>query len=140
MKEASAAPAKRIRWGWVVFVLLVLALIVLMVVHLLRSKPAKQGTPAQVVTVSAAQLGDMPETLDALGTVTPYATVTVLPQLSGYLTQVAYREGQDVQKGQLMPRSIRASIKSPSNRPRRNSPRIKRRSIKHAPIWPATHN
>lgn len=102
MKEASAAPAKRIRWGWVVFVLLVLALIVLMVVHLLRSKPAKQGTPAQVVTVSAAQLGDMPETLDALGTVTPYATVTVLPQLSGYLTQVAYREGQDVQKGQLI--------------------------------------
>ena len=44
----------------------------------------------------------MPETLSELGTVTPVATVTVLPQLSGYLTAVGYREGQDVQKGQFL--------------------------------------
>ena len=30
------------------------------------------------------------------------ATVTVLPQLSGYLTEVGYREGQDVTKGQFL--------------------------------------
>jgi multidrug efflux system membrane fusion protein len=34
--------------------------------------------------------------------VTPTATVTVLPQLSGYLTQVGYREGEDVTKGQFL--------------------------------------
>ena len=28
--------------------------------------------------------------------------MTVLPQLSGYLTAVGYREGQDVQKGQFL--------------------------------------
>lgn len=44
----------------------------------------------------------MPETLSELGTVTPTATVTVLPQLSGYLTAVGYREGQDVEKGQFL--------------------------------------
>ena len=44
----------------------------------------------------------MPETLSELGTVTPLATVTVLPQLSGYLTEVGYKEGQDVAKGQFL--------------------------------------
>jgi multidrug efflux system membrane fusion protein len=44
----------------------------------------------------------MPETLMELGTVTPNATVTVLPQLSGYLTEVGYREGQEVAKGQFL--------------------------------------
>jgi multidrug efflux system membrane fusion protein len=40
--------------------------------------------------------------LDELGTVTPVATVTVLPQLSGYLTQVAFTEGEDVAQGQFL--------------------------------------
>jgi multidrug efflux system membrane fusion protein len=44
----------------------------------------------------------MPQILNSLGTVTPLATVTVLPQLSGYLTEVAYQEGQDVKKGQFL--------------------------------------
>ena len=44
----------------------------------------------------------MPETLSALGTVTPVATATVLPQLSGYLTAVGYRGGRDVAKGQFL--------------------------------------
>jgi multidrug efflux system membrane fusion protein len=54
------------------------------------------------VTTATATLGSMPETLSELGTVTPVATVTVLPQLSGYLTAVGYHEGQDVQKGQFL--------------------------------------
>ena len=52
--------------------------------------------------VAKAVLGDMPETLSELGTVAPLATVTVLPQLSGYLTEVGYKEGQDVKKGQFL--------------------------------------
>jgi multidrug efflux system membrane fusion protein len=44
----------------------------------------------------------MPVTLNELGTVTPIATVTVLPQLSGYLTEVAFQEGQEVKKGQFL--------------------------------------
>jgi membrane fusion protein, multidrug efflux system len=54
------------------------------------------------VAVATATLGSMPVILNELGTVTPIATVTVLPQLSGYLTAVGYREGQDVQKGQFL--------------------------------------
>ena len=44
----------------------------------------------------------MPETLSELGPVTPIATVNVLPQLSGYLTAVGYKEGEDVVKGQFL--------------------------------------
>jgi multidrug efflux system membrane fusion protein len=44
----------------------------------------------------------MPEPLTELGTVAPVATVTVLPQLSGYLTEVGYREGEDVAQGQFL--------------------------------------
>jgi multidrug efflux system membrane fusion protein len=44
----------------------------------------------------------MPEVLDELGTVTPITTVTVLPQISGYITQVAFTEGQSVTAGQFL--------------------------------------
>lgn len=46
--------------------------------------------------------GSMPVVLDELGTVTPIATVTVVPQLSGYLTQVAFTQGEDVTKGEFL--------------------------------------
>ena len=77
-------------------------LLVLMLVHLFERKPAARGGAPQVVKVAHATRGDMPETLAELGTVTPIATVTVLPQLSGYLTEVGYKEGQDVAKGQFL--------------------------------------
>jgi multidrug efflux system membrane fusion protein len=56
----------------------------------------------QAVGVAKAVAGSMPVTLDELGTVTPTATVTVLPQLSGYLTQVAFTEGETVTAGQFL--------------------------------------
>jgi multidrug efflux system membrane fusion protein len=77
-------------------------LVILIVIHLLTRKAPAKGSPPQVVKVAQATSGAMPETLTELGTVTPIATVTVLPQLSGYLTQVGYREGQDVAKGQFL--------------------------------------
>jgi multidrug efflux system membrane fusion protein len=57
---------------------------------------------AQAVGVAKAVAGAMPVTLDELGTVTPTATVTVLPQISGYLTQVAFTEGEIVTAGQFL--------------------------------------
>ena len=68
-------------------------LLILVLVHLFERKPTAHGGTAQVVKVAKAVRGDMPETLSELGTVTPIATVTVLPQLSGYLTEVGYQGG-----------------------------------------------
>ena len=92
----------RRKTGLLVVGVIVLATIILITVRLLGGKSHQRETPAQVVTATAATLGDMPEILDELGTVTPTDTVTVLPQLSGYLTEVAYKEGQDVSKGQFL--------------------------------------
>jgi multidrug efflux system membrane fusion protein len=78
------------------------ALLIVVLVHLVARKPPAHGAAPQVVNVARASSGDMPETLTELGTVSPTATVTVLPQLSGYLTEVGYREGQDVAKGQFL--------------------------------------
>ena len=102
MSETVSPPPKRSRRGLIIFAVIVLVLVALVVVHLLtRKKPAREN-PAIVVTVAQATLGSMPVTLSELGTVTPIATVTVLPQLSGYLTEVGYHEGQEVQKGQFL--------------------------------------
>src|SRR5580704_16996077 len=79
-----------------------LLLLVLVLWHIFAGKKPKTGTPPQVVSTATATLGSMPEILTELGTVTPIATVNVLPQLSGYLTAVGYKEGEDVAKGQFL--------------------------------------
>src|SRR5260370_30998534 len=56
------------------------------------------GAPAPV-GVAPRQQGDMPVTLSQLGTVTPLAMVTVKTQISGYLMQCAFKEGQRRNQG-----------------------------------------
>src|SRR5579863_2116161 len=56
----------------------------------------------QSVGASTVVTNNVPVIVNALGTVTPIATVTVQSQISGYLTKVAFTEGDTVQKGQLL--------------------------------------
>jgi multidrug efflux system membrane fusion protein len=98
---ATGHPPRKRRGMWIA-ILVVAVLVIVVIFHLLNGKKARVGTPAQVVSAATATLGSMPETLSELGTVTPIATVNVLPQLSGYLTAVGYQEGQDVTKGQFL--------------------------------------
>ncbi|HET8612221.1 MAG TPA: efflux RND transporter periplasmic adaptor subunit [Sphingomonas sp.] len=71
------------------------------------------NAPATVGTAKATN-ADLPVTLEALGTVTPAATVTVRPQVSGTITQILFREGQMVKKGQpivvIDPRPYQAAL------------------------------
>jgi membrane fusion protein, multidrug efflux system len=90
------------RTRWLIAAGIAILIILILVRVLLGSKQPTRGPAPQVVNVAQAVRGDMPETLSELGTVTPLATITVLPQLSGYLTQVGYQEGQDVTKGQFL--------------------------------------
>jgi membrane fusion protein, multidrug efflux system len=72
------------------------------------------GAPAPAVAVATARSEDVPVLLEALGTVTPYSTVTLRSQISGYLVSVAATEGQIIHKGdflaQVDERPYRASL------------------------------
>lgn len=61
----------------------------------------QSGGPTPVGT-ARVEKGDVPIVLNALGTVTPLATVTVKTQISGQLIEVAFKEGQLVRKGDFL--------------------------------------
>lgn len=54
------------------------------------------------VGVAIASKGNIDITLDALGTVTPLADVTIRTQISGQLTEVAFKKGQAVQESDYL--------------------------------------
>ncbi|MBC7434725.1 MAG: efflux RND transporter periplasmic adaptor subunit [Bdellovibrionales bacterium] len=60
------------------------------------------GRGALTVGVATAEKSDIPIVLEALGTVTPQATVRVRAQVSGTLQQLMFKEGQMVKKGDLL--------------------------------------
>ena len=66
------------------------------------------------VRLAEAKLGEFPVELKALGTVTAYNTVNVLPRVDGQLVKVLFEEGQQVKAGQVLvqidPRPYRAAL------------------------------
>jgi multidrug efflux system membrane fusion protein len=101
---------------WIGVVLLVLAALAWWV----HERPARKapggrfGQGTSPVVPATAQTGDVDITYDALGTVTALATVTVNTQIAGQLVDVAFKEGQDVNKGdylaQIDPRPYQATL------------------------------
>ena len=67
-------------------------------------KPEKksEGRPAVPVTVAAVIQKNMPVQLEAVGVVEAYSTVSVRTQVTGVITQAHFKEGQDVQQGDLL--------------------------------------
>jgi multidrug efflux system membrane fusion protein len=70
--------------------------------------------PPQTVRVGPVITGEMPLTIDALGTVTPFETVTIRTQIAGKLQSVGFTEGQTVKQGdfiaQIDPRPYEAAL------------------------------
>jgi membrane fusion protein, multidrug efflux system len=61
-----------------------------------------RGSGVIPVVAARARKGDIGVYFTGLGAVTPIYTVTVKSQISGYLMQVLYQEGQIVHKGDLL--------------------------------------
>ncbi len=120
--EAVSRPTRRLRpFFWL---LLVVAIVAAVVGYFARPEiqpkgggRAQSGGPVPA-WVAAVQKGDMPVMLSQLGTVTPLTTVTVKTQISGYLTEIAFREGQMVKKGdflaQIDPRPYQVALEQAS--------------------------
>ena len=108
LENPPVKPRRRL-WPWVIPAVLIVGLVVWQKPWVGTTKPAATGTARggppggpQAVGVAVVTTGDMPVVLTGLGTVTPLASVTVRSQLSGYLTAVTFREGQMVQKGDVL--------------------------------------
>jgi multidrug efflux system membrane fusion protein len=97
---------------WIVPVLLVLLAIFLLLhfcggSHSTSGKSAKKGAAGAsgrgpqgaAITVGQSKTGNMNIYVDALGTVTPIATVTLYSQITGRVMAVYYKEGQMVKEG-----------------------------------------
>ena len=88
-------------------VIVTVALLGVVLVRTSRSPaaaPARNSSspPAVPVSVATVTRTDLPIRLSALGSVVAFNTVTVRPRVDGQLMRVLFREGQFVQKGELL--------------------------------------
>ena len=106
---AEPAPVRPRRRG----VWIAVGLVVLIAAAIAISRSGKSSSKAQAaararaqasipVVVADAATADFPVYLTGLGTVTPLATVTVRSRVDGQLLSVGFREGQLVQKGDVL--------------------------------------
>jgi multidrug efflux system membrane fusion protein len=103
--------ARKSRRGWIVGALIVVAVAAVTVYSLSGDKPHTRGGrgrggaegPVPVLAV-ASKRADVPVYLDAVGTVRALNTVTVRSQVDGKLIDIAFNEGQDVKKGDVLAR------------------------------------
>ena len=108
-------PGRRLLWISVL-ALLILAGVVWWVRQASAPQPGgngRNGAPMSIVPEAVGK-GDVGINIDALGTVTSLATVTIKSQISGYLMKIDFKEGDDVKKGDLIaeidPRPYEATL------------------------------
>jgi multidrug efflux system membrane fusion protein len=103
---AKQAPPRRRGWGGRILIGLILIIAAGAAWWMYpRSQPANpRGGRFGVPPVATATVtsGDINVTINALGTVTSLATITIKSQISGQLFAVNYTEGQIVKKGDLL--------------------------------------
>ncbi len=79
----------------------------------LRPKVVEKPTPVAVDVVPVRR-ADVPVYLEGLGTVQAFYTVTVTARVDGQIDKVAFKEGEDVRKGDLLvqidPRPYQAAL------------------------------
>ncbi|QQP97090.1 efflux RND transporter periplasmic adaptor subunit [Lysobacter enzymogenes] len=108
---APPPPAAAVRDSWprrhrgVLLTLLGVAALLALAWWLVHGRAANERgnrRPTATVGIAVARAGSIPITLEALGTVTPLATATVRPQVSGNIVEIAFKEGQTVRQGEVL--------------------------------------
>ncbi len=106
-------------WVWVAGALLLAMIGYWLLVRNSAARSASQassamGHQAVPVTVAPATQGEFSRYITALGSVTPYYTVTVKTRVDGQLDTVNFKEGQMVAEGELLaqvdPRPFQAAL------------------------------
>jgi membrane fusion protein, multidrug efflux system len=107
---STSSISARTNWKWA-FGLLCLACLAVVAAGVMwkiasgaatAAAPARPAAPAISVVAAHARTGDKGVYLTGLGTVTALTTVTVRTRVDGEIVTVAFREGQLVQRGDLL--------------------------------------
>jgi membrane fusion protein, multidrug efflux system len=107
--QPKTSPARGgVAWRVVLTTILVLLLLA-GIVWWTRQQGAQQepngrrnAAPPMSIVPETVTKGDIGINLNALGTVTSLGTVTIRSQISGYLTRIVFKEGDEVKKGDLI--------------------------------------
>jgi len=67
-----------------------------------KPTPGAKGQMVKSVEVVEAKSGDISSTLNATGAIEPDASITVISQVEGELTSFPFKEGDDVNRGQVI--------------------------------------
>jgi membrane fusion protein, multidrug efflux system len=102
--ERPTAPPRARRQSYVRAALAAaaLALLVYLAWNWAPTNKSRERAAPQTVGIATIAKGEIRVFAVGLGTVTPLATVNVVTQISGQLTQVAFHEGQIVKKGEFL--------------------------------------
>jgi multidrug efflux system membrane fusion protein len=67
-----------------------------------KDEPAAKAAPAVPVKIAAVVRRDMPVTIRAVGTVTPFQTVAIKSRIDSQIMDVKFHDGDDVKKGDTL--------------------------------------
>lgn len=123
-RHEESGGKKKTYWAWIAVFLVVGLIVVWALYHHDEGKSAQPSQAASggrrgvsgpiTITTATAQKGDIGVYLDAIGTVTALYTDSITAQVTGVITAVHYREGQEVKKGDPLididPRPYEATV------------------------------
>jgi len=86
------------------YIYIIIAIVVLIVVLIVAKKKGLFGETgeAKEVEVAKVELLDITETVSSSGKIKPEVEVKIAPEVSGEIIKLPVKEGQDVEKGQLL--------------------------------------
>jgi multidrug efflux system membrane fusion protein len=116
-EPSGQTPARRRHWvliGTAVIFILILTSVFLRKPNSDNSAAGADSNQPATIRTATVRAGDMPLYVEALGTVTPVATVNLYSQINGTVDAVHYTEGQMVRRGDPLididPRSFQAQL------------------------------
>jgi membrane fusion protein, multidrug efflux system len=117
----NAGPPKRSsRWPWILGAAILVIVAIAFLTHRQSAQQAPRGgrggfgNAPVTISTATAEKGSMGIYIEALGTVTPVYTVSVVARVAGQVDKVQYKEGQHVHVGdplvEIDPRPYQAAV------------------------------